>query len=1178
MFSIIRKLLDAAAGRSSRNPIEMIVFFLIIASFAYSSLFHSLTESEYFNDSLSFNTKIDPTKVLVRSDSNDFVLLSEKDLVIQDASQVQLKQIIIQFDDLLKNGNKFIDKVQKFKEIIENEIIILDEINDFYYYNDVLCLDNNNSNCFIINNSSLSSLLEENFSKISSSSYITLTYVLNSNNPYSVNIWDDKISGLHFDQFVSTGKKQIAPAEKGSFVWLAFAAGSLVFKIQELIQKAETIDILVILAGWILMHLTFLALFLNMQKVGSRILAMCVLANGFFAFMSALLTINLFGVSVSPILLSEAIPFLIITVGFEKPFALTKAIFSAKNSLKDNEKKSSEISFNISDDVIIKGVTQKGPLIVRNYLIEIGVLFIGAMSGVTGLQEFCFLAAFILLYDCLFLFTFYTAMLTLKLELDELKSSPANNISQNIFNALRDNTVEPENSKKSDNPMIGRLKLLIIACFLIMHVMNFCTTLHTNDQTNQITNITSKVNIYNPEITQVLNNLFEQHNNGFQNHLPLIVEVSPPIIFRVTKSINTNPILVQAFYKSFDVLLNLWSFYVQDPVLSKWISLGLIVSIFLNVYLLNAHKHPKSVLERVGRELLAPIEEEPIISNVSDILHLKEPSKEEIKIEKQQSPIKQVIESSEPKFTSIKTSEKVSKNIIKTEIIKKDDDNNNKEEIRSIEICTEILKSTKLGEGPSALTDEEIILLTNNGKIAPYALEKVLGDLERAVKIRRALISRASITKTLETSALPMENYDYSKVMGACCENVIGYMQIPVGVAGPLNIDGELIHIPMATTEGCLVASTARGCKAINAGGGATTIITKDGMTRGPCVEFPNITRAGEAKAWIDNEGNSIIKQAFNSTSRFAKLKDIKATLAGNLLFMRFSTTTGDAMGMNMISKGCEKSLSIMSEYFHDMQIISLSGNYCTDKKSAAINWIEGRGKSVVAESIIPGDVVQKVLKTSVESLVELNISKNLIGSAMAGSIGGFNAHAANILTAIFIATGQDPAQNVESSSCITLMKAVNNGQDLHLTCTMPSIEVGTIGGGTILEAQGAMLEMLGVRGAHPKTPGTNAQKLARIICAAVMAGELSLCAALAAGHLVKSHMQHNRANHQNHLVHQHNQFHPIQMPNHNVNGHHSHNHSHSHHSHNHHTQQHNNNEESNNTCGDPIPGSCIKS
>ncbi|GME78363.1 unnamed protein product [Ambrosiozyma monospora] len=374
-------------------------------------------------------------------------------------------------------------------------------------------------------------------------------------------------------------------------------------------------------------------------------------------------------------------------------------------------------------------------------------------------------------------------------------------------------------------------------------------------------------------------------------------------------------------------------------------------------------------------------------------------------------------------------------------------------------------------------------------------------------------IAKLADAPILTTKALPYKHYDYDRVFGACCENVIGFMPLPVGVAGPMIIDGEPYHIPMATTEGCLVASTMRGCKAINAGGGVTTVLTNDGMTRGPCVSFPSLTRTGQAKIWIDSEeGQKKIKAAFNSTSRFARLQHIQTAMAGTLLFLRFKTTTGDAMGMNMISKGVEHSLSVMVKDFgfEDMEVISVSGNYCTDKKPAAINWIEGRGKSVVAEARVPAEAVKKVLKSDVDALVELNISKNLIGSAMAGSVGGFNAHAANLVTAVFLATGQDPAQNVESSNCITLMNKLPNG-DLQISVSMPSIEVGTIGGGTVLEPQSAMLTMLGVKGPHPTEPGANARQLAKIVACAVLAAELSLCAALAAGHLVQSHMTHNR-------------------------------------------------------------------
>lgn len=239
MFVIIEKVLDASVRRSSRNPIEMIVFFLIIASFAYASLFRSLIESDYFNETSTFNS--DSTKVILYPGSNDFNLFTENDLIL-DYPKIQLKQIIIQLDNIsLKDDNQFIDKVQQFKEIIEkeiNDIIILDkknvDNNKYYYSNNLLCLkDDNHSKCFENNNTSLE-FLNHGFNN-NNSSYLILNYALDFNT-FTSSSWEDKISGLNFDQFVSTGQKNPAPAEKGSFVWLAFAAGSLVLKIHELIQ------------------------------------------------------------------------------------------------------------------------------------------------------------------------------------------------------------------------------------------------------------------------------------------------------------------------------------------------------------------------------------------------------------------------------------------------------------------------------------------------------------------------------------------------------------------------------------------------------------------------------------------------------------------------------------------------------------------------------------------------------------------------------------------------------------------------------------------------------------------------------------------------------------------------------------------------------------------------------
>uniref|UniRef100_A0A9J8A477 3-hydroxy-3-methylglutaryl coenzyme A reductase n=1 Tax=Cyprinus carpio carpio TaxID=630221 RepID=A0A9J8A477_CYPCA len=421
--------------------------------------------------------------------------------------------------------------------------------------------------------------------------------------------------------------------------------------------------------------------------------------------------------------------------------------------------------------------------------------------------------------------------------------------------------------------------------------------------------------------------------------------------------------------------------------------------------------------------------------------------------------------------------------------------------------------------GARCLTNAEVMALVECRGILGYRLEAVMENPERGVAIRREMLS-AKLPAASALEKLPYRHYDYSQVFGTNCENVIGYVPVPVGVAGPLLLDGREFHVPMATTEGCLVASTNRGCRAVTLSGGVSSRVLADGMTRGPVVQMPSACRAAEVKGWLETpEGFSAVKQAFDHTSRFARLDRLQVSLAGRNLYIRFQSQTGDAMGMNMLSKGTEQALSRLQERYPDMRLLAVSGNYCTDKKPAAVNWIHGRGKSTVCEAVVPARVVREVLKSSTAALVELNISKNLVGSAMAGSIGGFNAHAANVVAAIYIACGQDPAQTVGSSNCITLMECVGtDGEDLYVSCTMPSLELGTVGGGTGLPAQHACLQMLGVHGSSDQCPGENSRTLARIVCATVLAGELSLMAALTAGHLVKSHMTHNRYNTHLHL------------------------------------------------------------
>ncbi|PYH92464.1 3-hydroxy-3-methylglutaryl-coenzyme A reductase [Aspergillus ellipticus CBS 707.79] len=876
-------------------------------------------------------------------------------------------------------------------------------------------------------------------------------------------------------------------------LWLADAWGSFV----DLVKHAETIDIVIMTLGYLSMHLSFVSLFFSMRRLGSNFwLATTVLFSGAFAFLFGLLVTTKLGVPINMLLLSEGLPFLVVTIGFEKPIILTRAVLSASVDRKTGGQTAPSTPRSIQDS-IQTAIKRQGFEIVRDYFIEIAILVAGAASGVQGgLRQFCFLAAWILFFDCLLLFTFYTTILCIKLEITRIKRHVAlrkaleeDGITHRVAENVASNNDWPQAGSQTDGTSetsvfgkkikssnVRRFKILMVGGFILINVVNLSAIPFRKSTglplLSRVSNVLAPTPIDPFRVAE--NGLDSIYVSAKSQMTETTVTVIPPIKYKLEY-----PSVHYASFgegQSFDIeysdqfldavggrVIESLLKSIEDPIISKWIIAALTLSIILNGYLFNAARW--SIKEPEA----APKEEPP-----------------------------------------------------KPKVYPKIDLNNQEGPKRTSDECELFLKEKRA----PYLTDEELIDLSLRGKIPGYALEKTMENEDlmsrvdaftRAVKIRRAVVARtkatSAFTSSLENSLLPYKDYNYGLVHGACCENVIGYLPLPIGVAGPLLIDGQNYFIPMATTEGVLVASASRGAKAINAGGGAVTVLTGDGMTRGPCVGFPTLARAAAAKVWLDSEeGQNVMTTAFNSTSRFARLQHIKTALAGTYLYIRFKTTTGDAMGMNMISKGVEKALNVMATEcgFDDMATISVSGNFCTDKKAAAINWIDGRGKSVVAEAIISGDVVRSVLKSDVNALVELNTSKNLIGSAMAGSLGGFNAHASNIVTAVFLATGQDPAQNVESSSCITTMRNLNG--NLQISVSMPSIEVGTIGGGTILEGQSAMLELLGVRGSHPTNPGDNARQLARIVAAAVLAGELSLCSALAAGHLVRAHMAHNRS------------------------------------------------------------------
>ncbi|WWC58957.1 hydroxymethylglutaryl-CoA reductase (NADPH) [Kwoniella dejecticola CBS 10117] len=961
--------------------------------------------------------------------------------------------------------------------------------------------------------------------------------------------------------------------------WFTYAVRALGMRFWNLAKNADSADIFVVLLGYVLMHGVFVHLFIGMRNIGSSFwLPVATLVSSTFAFLVALLAAYLLNVPVDPICLSEALPFLVITVGFDKPFLLAKAVLqnpdiapvptSPEMSPVDDIVDETGLGLDLgtlhkelaplerlqrlaegkvrwaapvaAKKVVVDAVKQSGVRIVRDYAVEIAVLSVGAASGIGGLREFCYLAALIMAVDCVFLFSFYVAILSVMVEVHRIKlirgNRRAKHLRRNSSHAsLNGSSISPSPTSKSfmpkeadgqpKNPMV-RLKLLLIISFLTLHILNLCTTLTEQTalkrhSTHSVPKVTPRAMLdpRSPTLSPMLQALYDSQ----PAETDMAVQIIP-----TTNIVASSEDYTPSRMATIDQFMSEWTQLVGDPVLSKWIVVTLGISVLLNGYLIKGiasnsmgGKGPVAAAAQILVGVFESAEKSDrarkaasksatprgkLPANYTHPAPIKDGEKTPKGDERPNGNLGHVmVQPAEPKIPIISEPEPP---------ITKSDSSSSLQSMtfgrRSLEECIDIYAG---GVGSNNLSDEEIILLVEKGKIAPYALEKVLKNLERAVRVRRAVISRSSVTRTLENSLLPMSDYDYKQIIGACCENVVGYMPLPVGIAGPLNVDGELLHIPMATTEGTLVASTSRGCKALNSGGGVTTVLTHDAMTRGPAIDFPSIVSACDARIWIDShEGFGILKAAFDSTSRFARLQTLECALAGRTLYVRFATQTGDAMGMNMISKGVEKALEVLRERYPEMHVLALSGNYCTDKKPAAINWIEGRGKSVVAEAVVPGHIVKSVLKTTVKDLCNLNIKKNLIGSAMAGSIGGFNAHAANILTAMYLACGQDPAQNVESSNCMTLMEPVNDGADLLISCSMPSIEVGTVGGGTILSPQRAMLEMLGVAGAHATNPGQNAQRLARIICAAVMAGELSLMSALAAGHLIQAHMKHNRS------------------------------------------------------------------
>jgi len=374
---------------------------------------------------------------------------------------------------------------------------------------------------------------------------------------------------------------------------------------------------------------------------------------------------------------------------------------------------------------------------------------------------------------------------------------------------------------------------------------------------------------------------------------------------------------------------------------------------------------------------------------------------------------------------------------------------------------------------------------------------------EEAAEIRREALERMTETPLPN---IAHHSLDVRRASQRHCENFIGVAQIPMGVVGPLRVRGKVadgdFYVPLATTEAALIASTNRGCTAIREAGGAVVRIEDVGMTRAPVFRTSGIVQTQWFVQWIADHMEEI-RQHTEATSRHLRLLEVRPYAFGSTVFLRFRFDSGDAMGMNMVTIACDRVVNEVIEPKTGVPCIGLSGNYCVDKKPAAINWQEGRGKRIYAEVLLEAPVLHHSLKTNARDLVEVQYRKNLLGSIAAGSM-GYNAHFANVLAAFFIATGQDPAHVVEGSMGITCIEP--RGPDgVFASVFMPDVPLGAVGGGTQLDTQREALAMLGVT-PDPERRGEAVTRLAEILGACVLAGELSLMAAFTSQDLARAH------------------------------------------------------------------------
>lgn len=336
---------------------------------------------------------------------------------------------------------------------------------------------------------------------------------------------------------------------------------------------------------------------------------------------------------------------------------------------------------------------------------------------------------------------------------------------------------------------------------------------------------------------------------------------------------------------------------------------------------------------------------------------------------------------------------------------------------------------------------------------------------------------------------------------------------IPMKTIGPIKIVGPVVYgdieVPLATFESPLWPSTNRGARVTFHCGGIFANIVDERMSRSVTLEAPSAMRAIELNHHI-RQRLAQLQEIPKAHSRFTTLIDLHTQLVANLIYLRFEFTTGDAAGQNMVTLASDHLIQFLLEQYPDLSYVSISGNYCTDKKVSAVNGILGRGKYVIAEATIDRKHCQRFLKTTPEAIVDINLKKNLIGSILAGSLRSANADYANRLLGLYLATGQDAANIIEGSQGITYAQVRNDA--LYFSVTLPNLILGTVGNGKHLDFVQRNLEMLGCT--EPRAPGDNARRLAIIAACTVLCGELSLLAAQTnRGELMECHLRMERKN-----------------------------------------------------------------